>query len=173
MASGMARSHRGLVGIGERRVVYNPCGACEMGRCLARMLCSMLVDGRPRHKRVAGRGEGPIKGVMGRCAQATDPAPSPGAAARTPGGRSPAPARTRTGPTRDAAARSPQRRRLLTGPARARAGQGASSGPGRAVRWSGSLRRFRWLQPLVVDSKNVITAGHPWTPLFPRGSFGS
>ena len=56
----------GLGGIGERRVGYNPCGECEVGRCLARMLCSMLVDDRPRCKLRAGRGEGPIKGVMGR-----------------------------------------------------------------------------------------------------------
>ena len=35
------------------------------------------------------RGEGPIKGVMGRRAQATNPAPAPGTAARTPGGRTP------------------------------------------------------------------------------------
>ena len=32
MASGMARSHRGVAGIGERRVGYTPCGACEVGR---------------------------------------------------------------------------------------------------------------------------------------------
>ena len=44
-----------------------------------------------------GGGAGPIKGVMGWRAQATDPPPSPGAAAPTTGGRSPSPARTRTG----------------------------------------------------------------------------
>ena len=51
--------------------------------------------------------EGPIKGVMGRRAQAKKPKPAPGAAARTRGGRSPSPARTRTGPGRDAAALIP------------------------------------------------------------------
>ena len=44
---------------------------------------------------------------MGRCAQATAPAPAPGAAARTLGGRRTAPARTRTGRGRDTAARIP------------------------------------------------------------------
>ena len=41
-----------------------------------------------------------MKGVMGRLEQAQEPAPAPGAAARTLGGQSPAPARTRTGPGR-------------------------------------------------------------------------
>ena len=80
-----------------------------------------------------GGGEGPIKRVMGRRAQATDTAPSPRAAARTTGGRRPAPARTRTGPGRDAAARSPRRRRLMTSPGRARARParpGLAAGPG-------------------------------------------
>ena len=36
-----------------------------------------------------GGGEGPIKGVMGRRDQATNPPPAPGAAARTLGGRTP------------------------------------------------------------------------------------
>ena len=102
MASGTARSHRGVAGIGERRVGYTPGGACDVGRCTARMLGSRLVDGRLlvkiRSWGGAGRGEDPIKGVMGRRAQATNPAPAPGAAARTTGGRSQAPARTRTGP---------------------------------------------------------------------------
>ena len=70
---------------------------------------------------------------MGRRDTAQNPAPAPGAAARTTGGRSPAPARTRTGPTRDAAARSPQRRRLLTGHGRARAVTG-TAGP-TSARW--------------------------------------
>ena len=47
------------------------------------MLYAMLVDGRPRHKTRACRVEDPIKRVMGRRDQATDPAPSPGAAERT------------------------------------------------------------------------------------------
>ena len=102
------------------------------------MLCSRLVDGRLLVKIRSGWGRGgvrvPIKRVMGRREQATKPAPSPGAAARTPGGRSPAPARTRTGPTRDAAARSPQRRLIMTGPGRARAVTG-TAGP-TSARWS-------------------------------------
>ena len=40
------------------RVGYNPCGECEVGRCLPCMLCSMLVDDRPRYKLRADRGEG-------------------------------------------------------------------------------------------------------------------
>ena len=71
---------------------------------------SFRRQGRP------GAGSVVHKGVMGRLEKATDPAPSPGAAARTPGGRSPAPARTRTGPGRDAAALSPRRRLLMTSP---------------------------------------------------------
>ena len=35
-----------MAGIGERRVGYNPCGACDVGRCTARMVCSRLVDDR-------------------------------------------------------------------------------------------------------------------------------
>ena len=34
------------------------------------------------------------------------------------------------------------------------------SAPADRVRWSGSLRRFRWLQPIVIDSKDVIAAGY-------------
>ena len=49
-----ARSHRGVAGIGERRVGYTPCGACEVGRWRARILYAMLVDGRPIHKLRAG-----------------------------------------------------------------------------------------------------------------------
>ena len=82
MASGTARSHRGGAGIGERRVGYNPCGECDLGRCTAHTACSRLVDRRLLVKdpeRVgAVRGEGPIKGVMGRRDQATDPPPAPG-----------------------------------------------------------------------------------------------
>ena len=47
-------------------------------------MCSRLVDGRLlvkiRSGGGAGRGEGPIKRVMGRRDQATNPAPAPGAA---------------------------------------------------------------------------------------------
>ena len=43
----------------------------------------VVQDARPGRVWV----EGPIKGVMGRREQATDPAPSPGAAARTLGDR--------------------------------------------------------------------------------------
>ena len=52
------------------RVGYNPCGECELGRCLAHTACSRLVDGRLlvkiRSGGGRGGGEGPIKGVMGR-----------------------------------------------------------------------------------------------------------
>ena len=82
MASGMASSQRGVAGIGERRVGYNPCGECELGRCTARMLCSRLVDDRLLVKIRSGGGwggvEGPIKRVMGRCAQATGPSAGTG-----------------------------------------------------------------------------------------------
>ena len=61
MASGMARSHRGVAGIGERRVGYNPCGECELGRCTARMLCSRLVDGRLLVKIRSGWGRGGVR----------------------------------------------------------------------------------------------------------------
>ena len=81
--------------------------------------------------------EGPIKGVMGRCAQATNP--SAGTRGRrahngwpVPGARA-----DQDGPRPDEAPVRPRR------PARwpARAVQGASSGPGRAVRWpAGSPR---------------------------------
>ena len=54
-----------MAGIGERRVGYNPCGACEVGRCLARILYAMLVDGRPTHKLRAGRGRGAHKASYG------------------------------------------------------------------------------------------------------------
>ena len=80
------------------------------------------VKSRRRRTGAGSGSEGRIRGVMGRLEQATDPTPAPGAAARTPGGQSPAPARTRTGPTLgDAAARSPRRRRSMTGPGRSRA----------------------------------------------------
>ena len=69
------------------------------------MLCSMLVDGRLLVKirsgwgrGGAGRGEGPIKRVMGRRDQATDPAPAPGAAAPTPGGPEPVARADQDGP---------------------------------------------------------------------------
>ena len=64
----------------------------------------MLVNDRSGGKAGRVRGAHAIKGVMGRRDTAKDQAPSPGAAARTLGSRSPSPARTRTGPGRDAAA---------------------------------------------------------------------
>ena len=45
-----------------------------------------------------GGGAGPIKGVMGRRAQAQDPAPAPGAAARTLGGPEPVARADQDGP---------------------------------------------------------------------------
>ena len=42
------------------------------------MRCAMLVNDRSECKTGRGRVEGGIKGVMGRCAQATDPAPATG-----------------------------------------------------------------------------------------------
>ena len=62
-----------MAGIGEGRVGYNPCVACEVGRVTVCLLCAMLVDDRLIYKIRAGRGEGPIKGVMGRRDTATDP----------------------------------------------------------------------------------------------------
>ena len=77
----------------------------------------MLVDVRLIYKIRAGRGEGPIKGVMGRLEKAKDPAPSPGprrakwtATAHRPRG----PGRAYG---RDAAARSPTSPRLEQGSA--------------------------------------------------------
>ena len=105
MASGMASSQRGVAGIGERRVGYNPCGACEVGRWMAGILYAMLVDGRPICKLRAGRGRGSHKGSYGTAGTGDGTSAVTAAAARTTGGRSPAPARTRTGPGRDAAAR--------------------------------------------------------------------
>ena len=76
-----------------------------------------------------GGGEGPIKGVMGRCAQATAPAPSPRPprAHRAPGARRPG--------TGGRSARSARRVRGLAdrgppghGPARRTAGRGADGG---------------------------------------------
>ena len=107
MASGMARSHRGGAGIGERRVGYNPCGERELGRCMARMLYSRLVDGRPLHKIPGGRGEGPIKRVMGRRERRRTQRRHRGPRRAQRAARSPAPARTRTGPARDAGGRTP------------------------------------------------------------------
>ena len=100
MASGMARSHRGVAGIGERRVGYNPCGECDLGRCTARRLCSRLVDGRllvkirsggggaggGSHKGSYGTvrtGDGPKAVTGGRRAHTGRPAPG---AAMTGGG---------------------------------------------------------------------------------------
>ena len=51
---------------------------------------------------------------MGRWEKAQEPEPSTGAAARKTGGRSPSPARTRTGPGRDATL-YPRRRLIMTG----------------------------------------------------------
>ena len=91
MASGMARSHRGVAGIGKDRAGYNLCSEYELGRVTAGMLCAMLVDDRPERKIYAGLVGHPIRRVMGRRDQATDPPPAPGAAAPTPGGRRPSP----------------------------------------------------------------------------------
>ena len=111
MASGTARSHRGGAGIGERRVGYNPCGECDLGRCTARMPCSRLVDGRLLVKIRSGggwAGGGSHKGSYGTAGTDDGPrAGTSGRGARTVGGRRPSPARTRTGPGRDAAARIP------------------------------------------------------------------
>ena len=59
--------------------------------------CYMLVNDRSGGKAGRGRGEGGIKRFMGRLEQAQEPAPSTGAAARTLGGRSQAPARALRG----------------------------------------------------------------------------
>ena len=112
----------GRGGIGERRVGYNPCGACEMGRCTARMLYSRLVDGRPRHKPRAGRGRGSHKGSYGTVSTGDEPSAvtrGPRRAQRAAGARRP------RGPGRAPAVTPPpaypRRRRSMTGPGRARA----------------------------------------------------
>ena len=73
----------GRGGIGERRVGYTPCGACEVGRCLARILYVMLVDGRPRHKPRAGRGRGAHKGSYGTVRTGDGPHAGPGSNSRS------------------------------------------------------------------------------------------
>ena len=78
---------------------------------MAAMLCVMLVNGRSECK--AG-GVPPCvvhKGGYGTARHGEETsAVTGGRGARTTGGRSPAPARTRTGPGRDAAARWPHAR---------------------------------------------------------------
>ena len=75
-----------------------------MGRCLARILYAMLVDDRPRHKTRAGRGRGSHKrGLLWDSEhRRRTPRPHRGPRRAQRGGHSPAPARTRTGPGRDA-----------------------------------------------------------------------
>ena len=122
MASGMARSHRGVAGIGERRVGYNPCGACEVGRCLACMLCSMLVDGRPRCKLRAGRGRGSHKGSYGTVRKGDGSSAGTGGRGAQNGRPEPV---CRANQDRATAVTPPPAyprcRRILTGPGRARA----------------------------------------------------
>ena len=87
----------------------------------------------------AGRGEGPIRRVMGRRDRRPDLAPAPGGrgahtgrpGARRPRGPGP-------GPGRDAAARCQRRRRSMTGPAEAAAGA-VGRGPGRAPDPAGGI----------------------------------
>ena len=108
MASGMARSHRGVAGIGERRVGYNPCGACEVGRWMAGT--AVLYVSRPivywlriRSGGRGGAGVGSHKAGYGTVRTGDGPnagtRASPGAAAHTTGGRSPAPSRATPRPT--------------------------------------------------------------------------
>ena len=85
------------------------------------MLCSMLVDGRPRHKPLAGRGRGSHKGSYGTARPGDRPtAGTGGRGAHTgrPGARRP------RGPGRASAVTPPsypRRRLIMTGPGRARA----------------------------------------------------
>ena len=129
MASGMASSHRGVAGIGKDRAGYNLCSEYELGRVTAGMLCAMLVDDRPERKIYAGMVGHPIKRVMGRRDQATDPAPAPGAAARTRGG--PAPGAWHRWPPRQRRSSCPGAGRSRASghrPARRAAGRGADGG---------------------------------------------
>ena len=83
-----------------------------------------------------------------------DPAPAPGAAARTLGGRRPAPARTRTGPGRDAAALIP------AAPAHHDRPRTRPRAPGTRVTLArmNSIQRINQSLAQLVASLNVVAA---------------
>ena len=74
MASGMARSHRGVAGTA---LPDEPSMAVRMGGWTAGILYAMLVDGRPRRKPLAGRRRGAHKGSYGTARTMTPPTPPP------------------------------------------------------------------------------------------------